>query len=65
MDYAIKLGFEPEEIKVPVKTVKGVRKWIDERGFKKEFDSGVEKSVRIYPHLNDTGGMFISKLIKI
>ncbi|RLG61139.1 RsmB/NOP family class I SAM-dependent RNA methyltransferase [Candidatus Geothermarchaeota archaeon] len=65
VDHAIRIGFEPIEVKLPIRGIKGVRKWVDERGRTHEYDKGVEKSVRIYPHLNDTGGMFIAKLKKI
>lgn len=65
VDFAIKIGFEPKSFSIPLKTVKGLRKWIDEKGREHEYDPGVTKSVRIYPHMNDTGGMFIAKLRKI
>ncbi len=65
VDFAIKLGFEPEKVEVPLKTVPGIRKWVDEKGKEYEYDMGVTKAVRLYPHVNDTGGMFIAKLRKI
>lgn len=64
VDFAVKLGFEVESVKLPLKAEKGIRKWVDERGREKVFDPSVERAVRIYPHMNDTGGMFIAKLIR-
>lgn len=65
VDYAIKMGFEALNVEVPLKHVKGLRKWVDEKGREWVYEKGVEKSIRIYPHLNDTGGMFIAKLRKV
>lgn len=65
VDFAVKLGFTTEEVRVPMRTVKGLRKWKDERGREVVFDPEVEKAVRIYPHMNDSGGMFIAKLVKV
>lgn len=64
VDFALKLGFEAENVEVPLKSVPGLTKWVDEKGREFEFDAAVRKAVRIYPHLNDTGGMFIAKLVK-
>ncbi len=52
------------EIETPklrgLKTGKAVREW---EGMK--FDSEVRKSVRIWPHHNDTGGFFLAKIRKV
>ncbi|MGC9189686.1 MAG: NOL1/NOP2/sun family putative RNA methylase [Conexivisphaera sp.] len=64
VDHAISLGMEPEEVRLPLRSEPGVREWVDERGRHYRFSPGVEMAVRIYPHLNDTGGMFIALLRK-
>ncbi|MGC8969987.1 MAG: NOL1/NOP2/sun family putative RNA methylase [Conexivisphaera sp.] len=64
VDYAISLGAEAEEVRLPVRAEPGIRSWTDERGRSYRFSPGVERAVRVYPHLNDTGGMFIALLRK-
>jgi len=64
VDHALSLGMEPLEIELPLRTEPGLREWTDERGRTYRFSSGVERAVRIYPHMNDTGGMFIALLRK-
>jgi len=41
----------------PLESVSGVTEWEDET-----YDDRVEKTHRIYPHLNDTGGFYCAKL---
>lgn len=65
VDYALTLGFTVEEAKIPLKSIGGIVEWVDEKGVKKRFNPEVEKALRIYPHLQDTGGMFVAKLRKI
>ena len=53
---------ETEDCKVvafdcPLDSVSGVTEWEDET-----YDSSVESTHRIYPHLNDTGGFYCAKL---
>ncbi len=58
--YAItELGMEITDTKIPVPHVGGVVAWKD-----RVFAEDVKKSMRIYPHLVDTGGMFIAVLKK-
>jgi 16S rRNA C967 or C1407 C5-methylase (RsmB/RsmF family) len=64
VSYAISLGLEAEEVKLPVKSVRGVREWVDEKGRKHVYKPGVEKAARVYPYDDYTGGMFIAKLRK-
>lgn len=64
VSYAISLGLEPEDVRLPVKSVNGVREWVDEKGRRHRYHPGVEKAVRVYPHDDYTGGMFIAKLRK-
>jgi NOL1/NOP2/sun family putative RNA methylase len=42
---------------LPVDAAPGVTAWNDE-----EYDPAVERTRRIYPHLNDTGGFYIARL---
>lgn len=65
VDFAVRIGFEPERVEVPLRVVPGIRRWVDERGREHVYDEAVNKAIRIYPHMNDTGGMFIAKLRKI
>ncbi len=51
---------EIEEIKLPLKTRKGLTSW---KG--KEFSKEMEKAVRIYPQDNNTEGFFLCKIKKI
>ncbi len=64
VDYAVSLGMEPVEFRLPVKYEPGVREWVDEKGRTYRFSSAAELAARVYPHLNDTGGMFIALLRK-
>jgi len=48
---------EVTEFDCPLESRPGVTEWEDD-----EYDSSVEKTHRIYPHLNDTGGFFCAKL---
>ncbi len=58
--YALtELGMEIMDVKIPVPHVGGVVEWKNNL-----FAEDVRKSVRIYPHLVDTGGMFIAVLKK-
>ncbi len=57
--YAVeKLGLEPMKVKIPIPHVNGVERWKDE-----EYEMH-ERCMRIYPHIVDTGGMFIAVLAK-
>ena len=63
---ALKTGLvEIEKVNTPLKHSKGITKWIDEKGYEYRFDKALERAVRIYPHYNDSGGMFIAKLRRI
>jgi len=42
---------------LPLETASGVTEWGEER-----YDPAVERTRRIYPHLNDTGGFYIATL---
>jgi len=61
----LKIGFEIEEVSIPLKYTEGIIEWVDERGRIHRFDPDVSKAIRIYPHFEDTGGMFIAKLRKV
>ena len=57
--YAIeKLNLAPIKVKIPIPHTVGVDRWKDETY---EFH---EDCIRIYPHMVDTGGMFIAVLAK-
>ncbi|WP_338738582.1 RsmB/NOP family class I SAM-dependent RNA methyltransferase [Haloplanus salilacus] len=45
------------DVDAPLDGVPGVTEWEGE-----EYDSSVERALRIYPHHNDTGGFFCAKL---
>ncbi len=61
VDYAVrKLGLEVEEVNVEgLKARHGLSEWMGRR-----FASGVENSLRVYPHDNWTEGFFVAKLVK-
>ncbi len=57
--YAVKeLGLKPVEVDIPIPHTEGVKRWGEE-----EYEMHRE-CIRIYPHLVDTGGMFIAVLAK-
>lgn len=60
VDYAINLGFNVEKISLPLKYMGGVEEW-----YGKTYDSSVRNIVRVYPHLDDTGGIVIARLRKV
>ncbi len=64
VSYAIDLGLDVEGFELPVMSDPGVVKWVDEKGRVHEYHKKVERTARVWPHLNDTGGMFIAKLRK-
>jgi len=65
VEYALKIGFEIEEVDIPLKYVEGVTEWVDERGRRRSYDPDVSKAIRIYPHFENSGGMFVAKLRKV
>ncbi|MFP3263951.1 MAG: RsmB/NOP family class I SAM-dependent RNA methyltransferase [Nitrososphaeria archaeon] len=64
VDHAVSLGAEVEDLRLPVRFEPGITSWTDERGRTYRFSPQVERAARVYPHLNDTGGMFIALLRK-
>jgi len=62
LDYILKKfpNIELETLKLPIKCRVGLKKWEG-----KEYNSGVEKTCRIYPQDNNTEGFFVSKLRKV
>ena len=64
VSYAIDLGLDMEGFELPVMSEPGVTAWTDEKGAVHGYHEDVEKAARVWPHLNDTGGMFIAKLRK-
>lgn len=65
VEYALKIGFEIEKIDIPLKHTEGITEWVDERGRIYRFDPDISKVIRVYPHFENTGGMFIAKLRKV
>ncbi len=60
VQHLIELGAEVLEIEVPgLRAGSGLKKWNG-----KKFDPSVSKSLRIYPHYNDTLGFFVCLLQK-
>jgi len=60
VSYAVsKLNMEPLKVEFDVPHCKGLARWRD-----REYESVHEYVMRIYPHLVDTGGMFIALLKK-
>jgi len=60
VDYAINLGFEVEKVSLPLRYENGVEEWNG-----KTYDSSVRNVARVYPHLDDTGGIVIARLRKV
>jgi NOL1/NOP2/sun family putative RNA methylase len=60
IDFALK-NFEVkvEKINLPLKTAEGITEWEN-----KTYDKQVKLTHRVYPHLSDTEGFFVSKLRK-
>lgn len=61
VDYIIKnFPMELQNIELPLKTRPGITEWKN-----KKYSLEVKKTVRIYPHDNNTEGFFVSKFKKI
>ncbi|MCS7112790.1 MAG: RsmB/NOP family class I SAM-dependent RNA methyltransferase [Candidatus Bathyarchaeota archaeon] len=65
VEHALKIGFKIEQVNIPLKHMEGIVEWVDEKGRRYRFDPDVSRSIRIYPHFEDTGGMFIAKFRKV
>lgn len=60
VEYALKIGFRIENVDIPLKYRAGILEW---RG--KKYSEEVSKIARVYPHLDDTGGIVIARLRKV
>ncbi len=56
---------EVEPVETPLGHSRGLKKWVDENGEEHLFGGEMEKTIRIYPHQNDSGGMYIARLRRI
>ncbi len=52
-------------VDITLKHSPGLRNWENGDGDVYEFGEEMERCVRIYPHQNDTGGMFVAKIQKL